>query len=124
MLTKEISFNLINAFNTTVNSYTSNINDLFADYRAQTQSVSITNIGNSSLNDGGVSWLIMSQSGSNVYFEFAENNTGINRTTNTIITNLDTLQTINISVTQIAKLITADNNIITVDIDTITVDNG
>jgi len=41
-----------------------------------------------------------------------------------IITNLDSLQTIEIPVTQFTKLITADNDIITVDNDIITADNG
>ncbi len=97
---------------------------MFADYQAQTQTVTITNIGNSSLNDGGASWLTITQSSSIVSYEFENNNTGANREVLTTITNLDTLQTINILVTQFAKLVTSDNDIITVDNDIITADNG
>lgn len=100
LLTREITLNLINSFDTTVNSYTSSLPQINADYQAQTQSVSITNIGNSSLNDGGATWLTMTQSGSNVFYTFDENPTRYTRTVNTVITNLDTLQTIDIFVTQ------------------------
>jgi len=103
LLTREISLNLINSFDTTVNGFTSSVSEIFADYQAQVQTVSITNIGNPSFNDGGATWLTMTSSGSIVYYTFTENNTGANRSTNTIITNLDTLQTINIPVTAISK---------------------
>jgi len=122
--TREISLNLINSFDTNINSYNASLTELYADYHAQRQSVSITNIGNSSLNDGGVAWLTMTQLGSNVYYDFDENNTDEIRTINTTITNLETLQTINIFVTQITKPLTADSNLITADSNLITADNG
>ena len=102
LLTREVSLNLINSFDVTINGMTSNISELYADNTAQTQSVSITNLGNPSLNDDGATWLSMTYSGSNVYYNFLANTTGLQRTTNTIITNLDTLQTIEIFVTQTA----------------------
>lgn len=100
LLTREISLNLINSFDTTINQYSPSISEIYADYQAQTQTVSITNIGNSSLNDGGATWLTMTQSGSIVYYTFDENTTRYTRTTNTVITNLETLQIIEIPVTQ------------------------
>ncbi len=100
LLNGESTFSLINAFNAVIDAFTSSITEIYADYQAQTQSVSITNIGNSSLNDGGATWLTMTQSGSNVFYTFTENTTRYSRTTNTIITNLETLQTIEIPVTQ------------------------
>jgi len=99
LTTREISLNLINSFDTIVNGFTSSLSELFADYRAQTQTVSVTNMGNPSFNVYGADWLTLTYEGNNVYYTFTEN-IGATRTTNTTITNLETLQTIDIFVTQ------------------------
>jgi len=101
LLSREISLNLINSFDTVINGFTSSLSELYADYRAQVQTVSVTNMGNPSFNDYGATWLNITYEGNNVYYTFTEN-TGATRTTNTTITNLDTLQTIEIFVTQTA----------------------
>lgn len=124
LLTREISLNLINAFDLTIAGFTSNVNDVFADYTAQTQSISIPNIGNSTISIDDDTWLSAEIIGTNVFFTFTQNNTGLNRINNAIITNTDTLQTINIFVTQYANVVTADNGTIKVDSNLITADNG
>jgi len=99
LLTREISLNLINSFDTVINGFTSSLSEIYADYRAQVQTVSVTNMGNPSFNDYGATWLSITYEGNNVFYTFTEN-TGSTRTTNTTITNLDTLQIIDIFVTQ------------------------
>ena len=124
LLTREVSLNLINSFDAVINGMSANISALYADYKAQTLTVSITNLGNPSLDNGGASWLTLTYSGNNVYFEFDENTTGLTRTTNTTITNLETLQIVEVFVTQYPKPITADTTTITADTTLITADNG
>lgn len=124
LLTRDVSLNLINAFDTTIGGFNADVNSLIADYTAQTQSISIPNIGNSTVSIDDNSWLTSTIVGTNVYFDFSENITGFSRFNNAIITNLETLQTINIFITQFSKIVTADNNIITVDTNLITADNG
>ena len=50
----------------------------------------------------GVSWLSLTYEGNNVYYSFLENTTGLDRTTNTTITNTETLEVVEILVTQYA----------------------
>jgi hypothetical protein len=124
LLTREVGLNLINSFDTVINGMSSNISELFADYREQTQSISITNLGNPSFDIVDGTWLSLTYSGSNVYFAFDENDTGILRTTNVIITNTETLQIVEIFVTQYPRAVTADSTLTTADTTLITVDNG
>lgn len=124
LLTREISLNLINAFDLTIAGFTSDVNELFADYTAQTQSISIPNIGNSTVSVDDSTWLDATIVGTIVYFDFEQNNTGLTRFNNATITNTDTLQTINIFVTQYGTVVTFDNGEITFDTNLITWDNG
>lgn len=124
LLTREISLNLINAFDLTIAGFTSDVNELFADYTAQTQSISIPNIGNSTVSVDDGTWLDATIVGTIVYFDFEQNNTGLTRFNNATITNTDTLQTINIFVTQYGTVVTFDNGEITFDTNLITWDNG
>jgi hypothetical protein len=66
----------------------------------------------------------LTYSGINVYFAFDENDTGFTRTTNVIITNTETLQTVEIFVTQYPRALTSDSTLTTSDTTLITVDNG
>ena len=59
-----------------------------------------------------------------MFFYFTQNNTGLARFNIATITNLETLQTIEIFITQNANVVTADNVTITVDTNLITADNG
>lgn len=124
LLSREITLNLINAFDLTIAGFNSDVNSLTADYTAQTQSISIPNIGNSTVSIDDDSWLTASIVGTNVFFTFMQNNTGLTRFNIATITNLETLQTIEITITQNATTVTFDNEEITFDNILITFDNG
>jgi hypothetical protein len=47
-------------------------------------------------------WLSLTYDGNNVYYTFLENTTALDRTTNTTITNTETLEVVEILVTQYA----------------------
>jgi len=124
LLSGEVSLNLINSFDNTINGFNANVNVLYADYRAQTQTVTITNLSGYSYIIESGTWLSITSSGDNVYFAFEENNTGATRSTNVSITNTTTLQVIDIFCQQAPRIVTADNNIITADNNITTADNG
>lgn len=124
LLTRDVQLNLINAFDVTIGGFNADVSSLTADYTAQTQSISVPNIGNSTVAIDEDTWLSSTIVGTNIFFDFTENLTGFTRFNNATITNLETLQTITIFVTQFSKIITADNNIITFDNNLITFDNG
>lgn len=102
LLTKEITLNLINSFDLVLGAMTTTITNLFADNTEQVQSVYVNNLGNPLFDVDGVSWLSLTYEGNNVYYSFLENLTGLDRTTNTTITNRETLEVIEILVTQYA----------------------
>lgn len=124
LLNRQISLYLINAFDLVINGFTSNVTDIFADYTAQIQTASIPNIGNSIAVADDNTWLTVSIVGTTVYFNFTQNNTGLTRLNNVTVTNLDSLQTIEIFVTQYAGVVTSDNVTIKSDSNLITSDNG
>jgi len=124
LLSGEVSLNLINSFDNTINGFNADVNVLYADYRAQTQTVTITNLAGYSYIIESGTWLSLTSSGDNVYFAFEENNTGATRSTNVSITNTTTLQVIDIFCQQAPRIVTADNNIITADNNITTADNG
>jgi len=124
LLTRQVSLNLFNAFDLVIDGFNSDVNEIIADYTEQTQSISIPNIGNSTVDIDDDSWLSASIVGTNVYFTLLQNNTGLTRFNNATITNTDTLQEINIFVTQYGTTVTFDNDEITFDTNLITWDNG
>jgi len=124
LLTREISLNLINAFDLVINGFTSNVTSLIADYLPQVQSISVPNIGNSTVDIDDDTWLSAVIDGTIIYFTFEQNNTGFTRYNNATITNTDTLQTINIFITQYPSIVSFDNDEITFDNNLITWDNG
>lgn len=124
LISGNISLSLINSFDNTIAGFNSNVYAIYADYQAQEQSIYVTNLGNFSLNISSGTWLTWYDVGNNIFFVFAENNTGQTRLTDVTITNTDTLQVIDIFVQQKPRIVTSDNNIITSDNDIITSDNG
>jgi hypothetical protein len=124
LLTRAVTLNLINAFDAVINGFTSNVNELIADYLEQTQSVSIPNIGNSTVAVDDDTWLFATIEGTNVFVTFLQNNTGLPRFNNVTVTNLESLQTIEIFITQNGGVVEFDNDEITFDNLLITFDNG
>jgi hypothetical protein len=124
LLTRAVTLNLINAFDAVINGFTSAVNELIADYLEQTQSVSIPNIGNSTVAVDDDTWLSATIEGTNVFVTFLQNNTGLPRFNNVTVTNLESLQTIEIFITQNAGVVEFDNDEITFDNLLITFDNG
>lgn len=102
LLTREVTLNLINSFDSVLGAMTTTVTNLYADSAEQVQSVYINNLGNPLFDVDGVLWLSLTYEGNNVYYSFLENTTGLDRTTNTTITNTETLEVIEILVTQYA----------------------
>ena len=125
--TGDVSFSLINSFDNTISGFSADRNIINTDYQAKIESIYVTNGGNFSFNKidtgDGVSWVVVSNLDSNVYFSFEENTGVLPRTMEVEITNTLTFQTITIvlnqgvsgSYTADTILITADNTIITAD---------
>jgi hypothetical protein len=129
LLTGKTSFDLINSFDNVINGFNADRTIVTVNYQAQTDSIYVTNGGNFSFNKvdtgNGISWVDVSSTGSNVYFEFEQNLTGLQRSMQVEITNTLTLQVITITLIQTdGSGVTADNNVITVDNNLITVDNS
>lgn len=128
LLTGKTSFELINSFDNTLAGFNADRSIVITDYVAKSESIYVTNGGNFSFNKVdvgyGVSWVTVSNIGSNVYFAFEQNLTGAQRIMEVEITNTLTLQTIIITLIQTDGAgITADNNVITADNAIITADN-
>lgn len=128
LLTSETSFNLVNSFDNTLNGFVASRALITTDYTSKIESIFVTNGGNFSFTKvdlgNGTSWVDVTSSGSNVYFDFEENLTGSERTMNVEVQNTLTLQEIVVTLIQLPASVTVDNDIITVDTDLITVDNG
>lgn len=99
LLTKEISFVLINSFNNNVQAVTSSRLQVVADYKQQTQSVYVTNINNKDYSYTA-SWLTVSSVNDNVYFEFDQNTDADARTATVTIYDTVTLKKVDIYVLQ------------------------
>lgn len=129
LLTGKTSFELINSFDNTLAGFNADRTIVITDYVAKSESIYVTNGGNFSFNKVdvgyGVSWVTVSNIGSNVYFAFEQNLTGAQRIMEVEITNTLTLQTIIITLIQTDGAgITFDNNVITFDNTNITFDNS
>lgn len=105
LLTSETSFNLVNSFDNTLNGFVANRTSISTDYASKTESIFVTNGGNFSFNkvdEGfGTTWVTVTSLGSNVYFSFDENNSGVLRTMKVEIQNTLTLQEITIILIQL-----------------------
>ena len=129
LLSGKTSFELINSFDNTLSGFNADRTTITTNYQAKTESIYVTNGGNFSFNKvdtgNGTSWVTVSNVGSNVYFAFDVNLTGVQRSMQVEITNTLTLQVITVTLIQTDGAgITADNNVITADNNIITVDNG
>ena len=102
LLTREVTLNLINSFDLVLGAMTTTVTNLFADNTEQVQSVYVNNLGNPLFDVDGVAWLSLTYEGNNIYYSFLENTTGLDRTVNTTITNTETLEVVEILVTQYA----------------------
>lgn len=102
LLTREVTLNLINSFDSVLGAMTTTVTNLYADSAEQVQSVYINNLGNPLFDVDGVLWLSLTYEGNNVYYSFLENTTGLDRVTNTTITNTETLEVVEILATQYA----------------------
>lgn len=100
LITRDVTLNLMNAFDAVINGFTANVNQLSADKTPQTQSISIPNLKNASVTFEDGTWLTATIIGTNVFFAFDENTTGLTRIDVATITDIDTLQTIIIQITQ------------------------
>jgi hypothetical protein len=128
LLTAEAELNLISSFDAVIGGFSASITDIFVDYKAQIQSIYVTNLGNSTFDkvDNGfdVDWVSVSSVLNNVYFSIALNETGLTRDMFVDITNEGATKTIRVYVNQTGGNVTVDNTTITVDNNIITVDNG
>lgn len=128
LLTGEVEFNLINSFDNTIAGFFPDRTSIFVDYQEQQQSIYVTNLGNFSFvkNDlgNGVGWVTVSSSENNIFFDFDENNTGLNREMTVTITNDLTLQEFDVLLSQTPKRVTLDNGVVTLDNNIITLDSN
>ena len=129
LITGKTSFELINSFDNTINGFSASRSNIITDASAKVESIFVTNLVNYSfiVNDlgDGTTWLnSVTNVGANIYFDIAENTTGVPRSLSVTFTNTDTLQELTITIIQGLRSITADNNIITADSNLITSDNG
>jgi len=116
LTTREVQFDLINSFDNTLNSFSANRTEIVTDFNAKTESIYVTNLGNFSFNiiDLGFwdDWVSVTSSGNNVYFAIDENETGLQRTLEVELTNLDSLQIITITIIQTANVVTFGSTIV------------
>ena len=102
--------------------------NIYVDYKSQTQSIYVTNLGNFTFNKVdkgfGTDWISVTSNLNNVYFTFAYNNVGFTRDMFIDLINDGATKTIRIYLNQSDGNLTVDNTIITVDSNLITVDNG
>ncbi len=105
LMTGKTKLNLINSFDNTINGFVASRTNIVTDYTAKTESVYVTNFTNFSfiLQDVGygTSWVTdVYNVGNNIYFDIDDNASGLERQLEVTLTNTDTLQTINITITQ------------------------
>lgn len=105
LLTSETTLNLVNSFDNTLNGFVPSRTLITTDSTAKTESIFVTNGGNFSFTKvdtgDGVTWVDVTSIGSNVYFEFEENTTGLEKTMQVEIQNTLTLQEITITLIQL-----------------------
>ena len=123
LLTGETSLNLINSFDNTLNVFNIDRRAIFVDYQEQEQSAYVTNLDNFDYTSSEL-WVTCLNSGNIVYFYFDENTTGLERTAIVTIFNTETLQEVEVFITQSANTLTADTTDLTADTTLITADNG
>ena len=103
---------MISSFDANINKFEANKTNLYVDYKAQIQSIYVTNLGNATFNKVdsgfGVDWLSVTSSLNNVYLSFAYNGTGSPREMFLDITNEEATETIRVFINQskitVAKL--------------------
>lgn len=104
LLTGEAQLNLINAFDLVIGAFTPSETSIYVDYLAQQASIYITFLENFTAvkidTSDGVGWVTVTNTGSNVFFDFTENDTEFSRNMFVTFTNTDTGQTFDVSLQQ------------------------
>lgn len=128
LLTGVAELNLISAFDAKINSFTASLTDLYVNYKAQNQSIYVTNLGGATFNKVdvgyGTDWISVSSNLNNVFISFAYNDFGYTREMYLDVVNEEATKTIRIYLNQTGGNITVDNSEITVDTNLTTADNG
>lgn len=108
ILKRTADLNLINAFDLVIGAFTPSSTSIYVDYTAQQASIYVTFLDNYTavkLDTGdGTGWVTVSNTGSNVYFDFLENMTEFTRTMYVTFTNTDTAQTFDVYLNQTAEM--------------------
>jgi len=128
LITGKTSFELINSFDNTINGFSASRSNIITDASAKVESIFVTNLVNYSfiVNDlgDGTTWLnSVTNVGANIYFDIAENTTGVPRSLSVTFTNTDTLQELTITITQNGGTITFGSTTILWGNTTITFNN-
>ena len=105
IITGKTEFNLVNAFDFTLNSFSTQSENILLDYKAQSYSAYVTNLTNYTVtkvdNGDGIDWLTITDDGSgNLILTVTENEIGFSRDIFINLVKNDTLQEINIYLTQ------------------------
>jgi hypothetical protein len=123
LLSGEVSLNLINSFDNTINGFNVDRQVIFCDWLEQIQSVYVTNLENFGYSSSEL-WVTASNDGNIVYFNIDANLTGLQRIATVTIINTATLQEVDVTISQSGNIITFDSEEITFDTTLISWDNG
>jgi hypothetical protein len=123
LLSGEVSLNLINSFDNTINGFNVDRQVIFCDWLEQIQSVYVTNLDNFGYSSSEL-WVTASNDGNIVYFNIDANLTGLQRIAIVTIINTATLQEVDVTISQSGNVITFDSEEITFDTTLISWDNG
>jgi hypothetical protein len=123
LLSGEVSLNLINSFDNTINGFNVDRQVIFCDWLEQIQSVYVTNLDNFGYSSSEL-WVTASNDGNIVYFNIDANLTGLQRIATVTIINTATLQEVDVTISQSGNVITFDSGEITFDTTLISWDNG
>jgi hypothetical protein len=123
LLSGEVSLNLINSFDNTINGFNVDRQVIFCDWLEQIQSVYVTNLENFGYSSSEL-WVTASNDGNIVYFNIDVNLTGLQRIATVTIINTATLQEVDVTISQSGNVITFDSEEITFDTTLISWDNG
>ena len=123
LLSGEVSLNLINSFDNTINGFNVDRQVIFCDWLEQTQSVYVTNLDNFGYSSSEL-WVNASNDGNIVYFNIDVNLTGLQRIAIVTIINTATLQEVDVTISQSGNVVTFDSEEITFDTTLISWDNG
>jgi hypothetical protein len=127
IITGKTEFNLVNAFDFTLNSFSTQTDSIYLTKEAQSYSAYVTNLSDytvTKIDSGyGIGWLTVTDDG-NLVFMATGNTDGYNRDIFVKVVKNETLQEILFYINQDGGLITFDITNLTMDSTLITFDNG